>query len=145
MGEPNPLVWVIVGCEVGFWVLLGLGLAARYLLRLRRLSTLLLLGVPLLDLVLIGASALDLARGTPVSAVHGLAALYLGFTVGFGHSVIHWADVRVAHRFAGGPPPAPKQSGARHEWREFRKVAVMAVVSLGAGPIWSSTKEKASA
>ncbi|MEU7818376.1 hypothetical protein [Pseudonocardia sp. NPDC049154] len=62
--------------------------------------------------------------------------MYLGFTVAFGHSLIRWADVRFAHRFAhrfaGGPPPAPKPTGAArtaYEWREWTKVVVMALVT----------------
>ena len=135
MGEwigENPLVLVIGACEVGLWVLLGLGLAARYLLRVRRLSRVLLLGVPVLDVVLVGATLLDVAGGSAPTTVHGLAAVYLGFTVAFGHSLIRWADVRFAHRFAGGPPPAPKPTGAArtaYEWREWTKVVVMALVT----------------
>jgi hypothetical protein len=141
----NPLVWLIGASEVGFWVLLAAGLVARYLLRLRRVSAVLLLLVPVLDLVLIGASLADVAGGSPPGQVHGLAAVYLGGTVAFGHSMIRWADVRVAHRFAGGPPPPkPPAYGAEkvaYEWREWAKmalltgiaIAVMLVVSVVAG------------
>ncbi|WP_181780443.1 hypothetical protein [Pseudonocardia pini] len=134
MGDIDPLVWVIGACEVGFWVLLGLGLSARYLLRLRRVSAALLLCVPLLDLVLVGAAALDVAGGAEPRTVHGLAGLYLGFTVAFGHSTIRWADGWFAHRFAGGPRPAPKPRAgaarARYEWRVWGRVVVMTVVAL---------------
>lgn len=127
------VLFVIAACEVGFWVLLGLGLVARYLLRLRRTSTVLLLLVPVLDLVLVGASLLDVARGTPPGVTHGIAALYLGFTVAFGHSTIRWVDARFAHRFAGGPPPVrPPQHGSAkiaHAWREWSKAAVMAAIA----------------
>lgn len=141
----NPLVLLIVACEIGFWVLLGLGLAARYLLRLRTVSTVLLLLVPVLDVVLVTASILDVARGSTPGLTHGLAAVYLGFTVAFGHSMIRWADRKFSHRFAGGPPPppAPKYGAAKlaYEWREWGKaaaalaisVAVMATTALVAG------------
>lgn len=33
----------------------------------------------------------------------GLAALYIGFSVTYGHRVVAWADTRFAHRFTGGP------------------------------------------
>jgi hypothetical protein len=140
----NPIVRLIAASEIGFWVLLVAGLAARYLLRVRRLSTVLLLLVPVLDLVLVGASLADVASGSPPGQVHGLAAVYLGGTVAFGHSLITWADRWVAHRFAGGPRPRKPRPGPEkvaHEWREWAKVAlltglavvVMLLVSVVAG------------
>ena len=141
----NPLVLLIGACEVGFWVLLAAGLAARYLLRARPLSTVLLLLVPILDLVLVAASLLDVAGGSAPRLTHGLAAVYLGFTVAFGHSMITWADARFAHRFAGGPAPVrpPRYGAAKvaYEWREWGKaalawaiaMAVMVVTSVVAG------------
>lgn len=130
----NPLVLLIGACEVGFWVLLVTGLAARYLLRAQRLSMVLLVLVPVLDLVLVTASLIDVSGGSPPGMTHGLAAVYLGFTVAFGHSVIRWADRRFAHRFAGGPaPPKPPKYGrakVAYEWREWSKIAVAWGVSL---------------
>ena len=129
----NPLLLLIGGAEVAFWVFLVAGLAARYLLRRRRLSSGLLLCVPLVDVVLVVASLADVGSGSPPGPVHGLAAVYLGITVAFGHSMVRWADVRFAHRFAGGPPPPAKPSGRariRHEWREFAKLVLAAVITL---------------
>ena len=121
----NPLAGLIALCEIGFWLLLAAGLAARYLLRLRRTSTVLLVSTPVLDVVLLVAAVLDLHRGTEASNVHGLGAAYLGFSVAFGHSLVRWTDQRVAHRFAGGPPPVrPPRFGpgkVRHEWHEWSK------------------------
>ena len=119
----------IVACETGFWVLLALGLAARYGLRLRRVSTVLLLGVPSVDVALLAFTIADLRRGTPPSASHALAAVYLGFTVAFGHSLIRWADRKAARRYAGGPPPAPRPAPgtparARKEWHDFGLAAL---------------------
>ena len=99
------LYWLIVGCEVAFWVVLLLGLAARYLLRRRTLSRLLLLSLPLLDLALLAFTALDLRSGAQATFAHGLAAAYVGFTVGFGGLTVAWADRHFAHRFAGAPAP----------------------------------------
>lgn len=133
------LLVVIAACEVGFWVILGAGLAARYLLRRQRVSTVLLVGVPVTDVVLLAATAVDLSRGATATFAHGLAAAYLGFSVAFGPSMVRWADVRFAHRFAGGPAPVPPpRYGAartRHEWREWVKALVawaIAVALLGA-------------
>lgn len=115
----------IVACEIGFWVVLVAGLLTRYVLRRPRAGAVLLVCVPLVDVVLLVLTVVDLRRGTPPEFGHGLAAVYLGFSVAFGHSMVRWADVRVAHRFAGGPPPAPKPASGtpervRREWREFR-------------------------
>ncbi|WP_460863861.1 hypothetical protein, partial [Nocardiopsis coralliicola] len=107
------VVAFIVACEVLFWVFVLGGLSARYLLRLRRTSTALLLAVPLLDVVLLAAIALHLRAGGTADASHALGALYLGFTVAFGHQVITWADKKFAHRFAGAPaPPKRPRAGA---------------------------------
>ncbi|MGH3564730.1 MAG: hypothetical protein ACRDRH_01585 [Pseudonocardia sp.] len=131
----NPLVLLIGVCEVGFWVLVIGGLVARYLLRAPRLSTVLLIGVPVADVVLVVASLADLAGGSPPGLAHGLAAVYLGFTVAFGHSLIRWADVRFAHRYAGGPPPPkpPRYGTAKvvHEWREWGKLALAWGITVG--------------
>lgn len=129
------MVILIAICEIGFWVLLAAGLVARYLLRLPRVGMAFLIATPLLDVVLLIATMFDLARGAEASAVHGLAATYLGFSVAFGHSTIRWADRRVNHWFAGGPPPpkVPKHGPVRirHEWREWAK-CLLAVAVAGA-------------
>ncbi|MFG2590105.1 hypothetical protein [Streptomyces sp. NPDC048438] len=115
------IVTLIVLCEVGFWVLLAAGLALRYVARKPRLGAAVLLCEPLLEVVLLVVTAVDLKNGADPDWKHGLAAVYIGFTVGLGHSTIKWVDARVAHRFAGGPPPVkpPKYGMARaaHEWR----------------------------
>jgi hypothetical protein len=129
----NPVARLIAGSEIGFWVLLAAGLAARYPLRLRRTSTVLLLMVPVLDLVLVGACVADVASGSPPGRVHGLAAVYLGATVAFGHSLITWADRWAAHRLAGGPRPRKPRPGPEkvaHEWREWAKVVLLSGIAV---------------
>jgi hypothetical protein len=128
------IVAAIVACEVGFWVVLAAGLVTRYVLRRRRLSTVLLAAVPVVDLALLAVSVLDLRAGALPRVEHGLAAVYLGFSVVFGPAVVRWADVRFAHRWAGGPPPAPKPASGtparlRLEWREFGRACLAAAVS----------------
>jgi hypothetical protein len=119
------LIALIVAAEIAFWVFLGAGLAARYLLRWRRVSTTLLVSVPLVDVVLLIVTVVDLRRGAEPEWAHGLAAVYLGFSVAFGHSLIRWADERFAYHFAGGPKPwkPPKGGPARmrYEWESFGK------------------------
>jgi hypothetical protein len=114
----------------------------------------LLAAIPLLDVVLVVATVIDLAGGAPAETIHGLAAIYLGFSVAFGPAIVRWADVRFAHRFAGGPAPVPvpKHGPQRraHLWREWQRVvvavAIAAAVLVGligfvatteqAGPLW---------
>jgi hypothetical protein len=136
------MIPLIVACEIGFWVLLGAGLAARYLLRARALSIALLLAVPLVDVVLLAATVIDLRRGGEAGITHGLAAVYLGVSVAYGHQLVGWADQRFAHRFAGGPAPVrPPRTGRAHAARERRQwlrhalayavaAAVLAVLTL---------------
>lgn len=99
------LFYVIIACEVGFWVLIAAGLGARYFLKWKRVSTILLLSTPLLDLALLAASIIDLRSGGEAGFRHALAAVYLAYTVVFGHRTVKWADAKVAHRLGQGPPP----------------------------------------
>ncbi|MFI8520378.1 hypothetical protein ACIGEZ_21505 [Streptomyces sp. NPDC085481] len=129
------IVTLIVICEVGFWVLLAAGLATRYLLRMPRTGLALLLCEPLLEVVLLVVTAIDLKNGADPSWKHGLAALYIGYTVGHGHRTVKWLDGHAAHRFGGAPPPArPPRYGmarARHEGRIWLgSVTAAAVASV---------------
>ncbi|MGW6910312.1 hypothetical protein [Streptomyces sp. NPDC054940] len=128
------IVALIIACEVGFWVLLALGLAVRYLLKWRRTSVVLLLCEPVLELVLFIVTAIDLKNGAEPSWKHGLAALYIGYTVAFGHYTIRWLDGHAAHRLGGGPPPRkPPRYGrarARHEARLWLRAVYGAAVAL---------------
>nr|WP_323369288.1 hypothetical protein [Streptomyces alkaliterrae] len=125
------IVTLIIICEIGFWVLLAGGLCLRYLARMPRLGVAVLLCEPLLEIVLLVVTALDLRRGAEPDWKHGLAAVYIGFSVAYGHYLIRWADGHFAHRFLGGPRPVkPPRYGwprAVHEW----KMAARSV--LGAG------------
>ncbi|WP_413758993.1 hypothetical protein [Streptomyces sp. MMBL 11-3] len=127
------IVTLIVVCEVGFWVLLAAGLAFRYLLRMPRTGLVLLLCEPLLEVVLLVVTALDLKAGAEPSWTHGLAALYIGYTVGHGHRTVKWLDGHAAHRFGGAPAPAgPPRYGmarARHEGRVWLGTVVAAGVA----------------
>lgn len=109
----------IIGCEIGFWVFVAAGLIFRYILGLKRTGALLLAATPLVDLILIVATVIDLRNGATASFVHGLAAVYIGVSVAYGHRMIRWADERFAHRFAGAPAPEPRpKHGTAHARRE---------------------------
>ncbi|MFI9205586.1 hypothetical protein [Streptomyces sp. NPDC053048] len=128
------IVTLIVACEVGFWLLLAAGLSLRYLARMPRAGVAVLLLEPLLELVLLIVTAIDLKNGATPGLKHGLAAVYIGFSVALGHSMIKWVDQRFAHRFAGGPPPVkpPKYGMARtvHEWKTAGQWVLAAVIAM---------------
>ncbi|MET7296045.1 hypothetical protein ABZS79_28590 [Streptomyces griseoloalbus] len=131
------IVALIAACEIGFWVLLAAGLACRYLLRMPRTGLALLLCEPLLEVVLLVATALDLKNGAEPNWTHGLAALYIGYTVGHGHRTVKWLDGHAAHRLGGAPaplgPPRYGMARARHEtkvWLGTLTGAAVATVLL---------------
>jgi len=105
------LYLLIVGCEVAFWLVLLLSLVVRYLLHRKAFSRWLLLSLPLVDVLLLVFTALDLSAGTTGTFAHGLAAVYVGFTVAFGSIAVRWADAHFAYRFASGPAPSKVPPG----------------------------------
>ncbi|WP_030860430.1 hypothetical protein [Streptomyces sp. NRRL S-37] len=127
------IVALIAACEIGFWVLLAAGLACRYLLRMPRTGLALLLCEPLLEVVLLVATALDLKNGAEPNWTHGLAALYIGYTVGHGHRTVKWLDGHAAHRLGGAPkplgPPRYGMARARHEAKVWLGTLTAAVVA----------------
>ncbi|MFF5717644.1 hypothetical protein [Streptomyces buecherae] len=129
------IVTMIVVAEVGFWVLLIGGLSVRYLLRRPRAGAALLMCEPVLELALLVAAVLDLRDGATASTRHGLAAMYIGFSVAYGHYTMTWADRHFAYRFAGGPKPAkpPRYGMARaaHEWKMWLRTALGAGIAAG--------------
>ncbi|MET8680150.1 hypothetical protein ABZW18_21835 [Streptomyces sp. NPDC004647] len=136
------IVALIIVCEVAFWVLLAGGLSLRYLAKMPRAGLAVLACEPLLEVVLLAATAIDLKNGAEPDWKHGLAAVYIGFTVAMGHYLIKWADGHFAHRFAGGPRPSgpPKYGMPRtvHEWQTAGRWILAAVIAMALlqGAIW---------
>lgn len=97
---------LIVACEIGFWVAILAGLATRYLARRPRLGAAMLIAAPVIDAVLLALVTIDLMRGGTASWHHGLAAIYIGISIAYGHRMIAWADRYFAYRFDGAPRPA---------------------------------------
>ncbi len=130
----NPvIVALIIACEVGFWVLLAAGLGLRYLAKMPRLGAAVLLCEPLMELILLIVTTIDLKNGAEPDWKHGLAALYIGYTVAFGHYTVKWLDGHAAHRLAGGPKPAGAGYGkarAVHEWKLWARTVLGAAVAL---------------
>ncbi|SHN29441.1 hypothetical protein [Cryptosporangium aurantiacum] len=125
------VVYVLAACEIGFWAVLLAGLVARYVFGLRKIGAGLLLSTALVDLVALTAAIIDLRGGATADWTHGLAAMYIGFSVAFGPMMVRWADQRFAHRFAEGPaptkPPKYGMARARYEWTLW----IRAVVACG--------------
>mgnify|MGYP001189005253 CR=1 FL=1 len=115
------IVTFIVACEIAFWVLIVLGLIARYMLKLRRTSLILLYSTPVVDAALLVLTLIDLLNGATAQFTHGLAAVYIGVSIAYGHSMIAWADKQFAYRFAGGEKPANRKLyGMEHARKEIR-------------------------
>lgn len=126
------IIAFIIVCEIGFWALLAAGLAARYLLRRRSLGAVLLALTPVVDLALLIATAIDLRGGGEAGPAHGLAAVYLGFSLAYGRKLIRWADTWSAHRFAGGPAPVTRYGAdyVTEAWKDMgRTVAAVAIAA----------------
>ncbi|MEU8954564.1 hypothetical protein AB0C93_09685 [Streptomyces sp. NPDC048518] len=135
------IVALIIICEAGFWVLLAAGLVLRYWARMPRASVAVLLCEPLLEVLLFVVTAIDLKNGAEPDWKHGLAAVYIGYSIALGHYTVKWVDVRVAHRFAGGPAPStPKYGTARavHEWKIAARWVLAALIAMALlqGAIW---------
>ncbi|MFF1574581.1 hypothetical protein ACFVWR_17710 [Leifsonia sp. NPDC058292] len=124
----------IVACEVAFWVVILAGLVARYRLHRPRLSVWLFFCAPLIDAVLLVLVAIDLLGGGTASWQHALAAVYIGASVAYGRRMVAWADVRFAHRFAGGPKPE-RLSGAAYTRKCWRDVLLTTLMVAIAGAI----------
>jgi hypothetical protein len=112
----------IVACEIGFWVAILAGLSARYLARRPRLGAGLLVAAPLIDVLLLVLVAIDLVGGGTASWHHGLASLYIGISVAYGHRMIAWADAQFAHRVDGAPRP-PRLHGTAYTVACWKDVA----------------------
>lgn len=130
---------IIIACEIGFWVFVTLGLVARYILRRRRTGLVLLAMTPVVDLVLLTAVIVNLQAGGTASFFHGLAGVYLGVSIVYGHKTISWADARFAHRFADGPVPVARYGWdyTKECWRDVLRT--VAAVGIAAGILWLLT------
>lgn len=135
------LLAIIIACEIGFWVAILAGLIARYGFKATRVGAVLLLTAPALDMVLLVATAAHLGSGATATWHHGLAALYIGFSIAYGHRMVTWTDVRFAHRFADGPIPR-RTSGAEYTkncWGDVARTLVATLVAaalIGAMMWW---------
>lgn len=124
---------VVIACEIAFWVVIALGLLARYALGLRRTGAVLLALTPVVDVVLLIATAADLIGGASATLAHSLSALYLGFSIAYGHALVRVADIRFAHRFAGGPAPVKRYGAAYAKscWADLLRTVLASGIAAG--------------
>lgn len=92
------ILTAILVAEVAFWVFLLSGLLARYTLSMPRLGAVFLYATPLIDLALLTLTYVDLSHGGESNFVHGISAIYIGFTLMFGHSVVRIVDAKFARK-----------------------------------------------
>ncbi|ATP40613.1 hypothetical protein CSE16_11435 [Solibacillus sp. R5-41] len=110
----NFISWMIVACEIGFWIVILLGLITRYILKFERLGLFFLALTPVIDLILLIVTATDLYNGATATQVHAIAAIYLGVSVAFGKSMIHWADERFVYYIQKKGPKPIRKTGYAH-------------------------------
>lgn len=110
----NFIAWTIVACEIGFWVVILAGLVTRYLFNRKRLGLFFLALTPVVDLVLLLVTAADLYNGATATQVHAIAAIYLGVSIAFGKSMIHWADERFVYYVKKQGPKPARRTGWAH-------------------------------
>ncbi|KAB8137583.1 hypothetical protein F9U64_08690 [Gracilibacillus oryzae] len=143
--------WLIILCEVGFWVFVIAGLFARYVMKKEKLSAILLICTPVVDLVLLIATVIDLKNGATATVIHGIAAIYIGVSISFGHQMIRWADVRFAYYFANGPKPVKKKKYGKEFAKSERQgwyrhlIAWLIGCSFLASIIWYINNEQQTA
>lgn len=121
----------IIACEIGFWLAIIAGLVARYVFRRPRLGAMLLLAAPVIDLILLVLVGVDLLGGGTASWHHGLAALYIGVSVAYGHRMVAWADAKFAQWFRGAAP-RPGRYGwdyARACWKDVPRTLLAAAIA----------------
>lgn len=116
----NWIVWIIIGCEIGFWVFVTLGLFTRYILNKKNIGLFFLAMTPFVDLVLLIVTAIDLYNGATATIAHALAAIYIGISVGFGKSMINWADERFQYYVTKTGPKPVKHYGRTYAKNYFR-------------------------
>ncbi|WP_311198017.1 hypothetical protein [Ornithinimicrobium sp. INDO-MA30-4] len=88
---------------------------------------------PVIDVVLLAAVVVDLSRGSTASWPHGLAAVYIGLSVAYGHRMIGWADVRFAHLMGRGSAPV-KPTGhdyTLHCWADVARTLLAGAIAAG--------------
>ena len=130
----NVIAWMIVACEIGFWVVIILGLCTRYIFKRKKLGLFFLALTPVIDFILLVATSIDLYHGATATAVHAIAAVYIGVSIAYGKSMIAWADQRFQYYFLSqGPKPIKKygMNYAKHYFKSFGQHVLAYLIGAG--------------
>ena len=130
----NLIAWTIVACEIAFWVVIILGLVTRYILNKNRLGLFFLALTPVIDLLLLIITTVDLSRGAVATMAHAIAAVYIGVSIGFGKSMITWADERFRYYITKEGPKPVKRYGydyAIHYLKGFARHLLSYIIGAG--------------
>lgn len=130
----NSIAWMIVGCEIMFWIVIILGLVTRYVLNLNKLGIFLLALTPLIDLALLITAGIDLYHGATATVAHAIAAVYIGISIGFGKSMVKWADERFLYYVKKDGIKPGRLYGldyAKHYLKGFGKHVVSFLIGAG--------------
>lgn len=125
------LLLAIVVAEVAFWIFLLSGLLARYALSLPRLGAILLYSTPLIDLALLVLTYIDLSHGREANFLHGISAMYIGFTLLFGPAVVRGMDVRIARKFGASNTSKADASSPAQQLRLWCRCLAASGISAG--------------
>lgn len=126
------LLIAIVTAEILFWILLLAGLFVRYALNAPRIGAALLIATPVVDLVFLALVYIDLNNGGSPNFAHGLSAVYIGYSIALGPTIIRSLDVKFARRF-GGDVEASRTENA-HTYKTslatWKRSCIAALISI---------------
>ncbi|WP_431026937.1 hypothetical protein [Lysinibacillus sp. LZ02] len=131
------VTWIILA-EIAFWIAITAGLMARYILKKERLSIVFFLLTPIIDLALFILTAIDLKNGQAATAVHGIAAIYIGVSVAYGKTIINWADEKFRLWIVKQPntnEPLVGRAKGIHEVKLWTRHIV--AYAIGGGLLWA--------
>lgn len=116
----NHIALLIVVCEIGFWVAIIFGLISRYIFKKKKLGLFFLALTPIIDILLLITTSIDLLNGATASAIHGIAAIYIGTSIAYGKRMISWADHRFQYYVLKQGTKPEKKYGMEHAKHNLR-------------------------
>lgn len=132
------LLIAILVAEVLFWVLLLAGLFTRYALKAPRVGAALLIATPVVDLVFLALVYIDLSNGGSPNFAHGLSAVYIGYSIALGPTIIKSLDRRFQRHFGNGRShasdvPSQNYRDALATWKRSCLAALISICLLVIG------------